>query len=180
MATKDETNVKKLPAFSALKPHERFAVELKSDGKTYDEIVNTINAEYELAYKYNTVRGWFIAGGQLEAAYLEYITMLAEQSVREAKLKIKRLSSKAANTLEETMGDEYEGTVRVASAKALLNKYIPDRQLVLDEVPDDELPDSITNAADEVIDGQNKVDDAPKGENASEPDRDTSDQDIPT
>lgn len=167
------TNTKQLPTFSNLKGFEQLAVTLKADGQKYAEIVNTINAEYELAYKELTLRGWFMAGGRLEQAYLEYVDVLADQAVREAKTKIKRMSLTAANTLEDLMKDDVGSNARGLAARTVLAKYIPDRQIIVDETKTDDLPDELAAAADNIVkgggktDGQKPVDDPPKGEGDS-------------
>jgi hypothetical protein len=159
----DSTNSKQLPTFSSIKPYEQLAVVLRSEGKTAEQTVNQINAEYELAYKANTVRDWFMAGGRLEAAYMEYLEWLADQSVREAKLKIKRLSATAADTLEEIMKDANGPVnVRQQAAKTVLGKYIPDRQIIVDEAKTDELPDSLADDADAIAAADDKPPEEPK------------------
>ena len=172
MATADETNTSTLPQFSAIKPFEQLAVQLRAEGRTYEEIVNTINAEFDLAYKQGGVREWFGAGGRLEQAYYEFLEWHADQSVIRAKVKIKTISEKAANTLEELMTDKYDGRVRQQAARTVLGKYIPDRQVVIDENKADDLPSAIGDAGDDVLNdepaggdnGQNKVADTRESE----------------
>lgn len=168
----DSTGHKQLPTFSTLKPFEQLAVTLKAEGSKYEEIVNTINSEYSLAYKQISVRQWFMAGGRLEQAYLEYNEAMADQAVIEAKLKIKRLSNKAADTLDKLMDDDFDGRVRQQAARTVLGKYIPDRQVVIDESKADDLPSAIGDAGDEVLNdeptggdnGQNEVADTRESE----------------
>lgn len=173
MATTDETNIRQMPTFSATKAHEQLAVMLRAEGKTYDVITNQLNAEYNLAYSERTLREWFIAGGRLEAAYFEYLDALADQSVREAKTKIKRLSVKAADTLDELLNESNAGNVRQQAAKTILGKYIPDRQVLIDESTADDLPDELADIGDEVVTGDSngpkQVDDAPQGADADRP-----------
>lgn len=171
MATADATNNKQLPTFSNVKEFEQLAITLRSEGKKYAEIANTINAEYDLAYKEMTLRQWFMAGGKLEQAYNEFLEWHADQSVMAAKLKIKQLSVKAAETLDDLMNDDIAGNVRQQAARTILGKYIPDRQVVIDETKADDLPSAIGDAGDALItegeDGQEKMADAPQGEPAS-------------
>jgi hypothetical protein len=180
MATSDEIGAGQLPAFSATQPFEQLAIELKSEGKEYDKIVNTLNAEFGLELKQRRVREWFHAGGRLEQAYLEYNQWYADQTVASAKIKIKKLSGRAADTLGELMDEAYDSRVRRQAASDILKKYVPDRQVVIDDSSGDELPPSIGDAGDEVIagiakkakadkqekakDGQVEVADAPQGE----------------
>lgn len=173
MATADETNTQQLPTFSNTKVFEQLAIQLRSEGKSYEEIRNTINEEYKLAYKQQSIREWFMAGGRLEQAYLEYNEWHADQSVIRAKLKIKKSSETAADTLDELMTDKFDGRVRYQASKTILGKYIPDRQVVVDERNADELPSAIADAGDKVLtgnkeDGQKPVVDAPESEPPSE------------
>lgn len=166
----DSTNSKQLPSFSTLKPFEQLAITLRAEGKLWEEVTNTINAEYKLAYKQITIRQWFIAGARLEQAYLEYLEFHADLAVAEAKLKIKKMSKKAAETLNDLMSDKYDGTVRHNAAKTTLSKYVPDRQVVVDESKADEIPSAIVDAGDKALDedenGQEQVADAPASESA--------------
>lgn len=151
MAT-ESTNIKQLPSFSTIKEFEQMVIMLRTEGKQYAEITNTINAEYGLAYKELTVRQWLMSGGRLEQAYLEYNEALADAMVAEAKLKIKKLSSKAADTLDELMNESVASNVRGNAAKTVLAKYIPDRQVILDEAKADDLPSVIGDAGDDALD----------------------------
>lgn len=162
------TNAKQLPTFSNVKEFEQLAITLRAEGKSYAEVANMINAEYSLAYKEITLRGWFMAGGRLEQAYSEYLEWHADQSVMEAKLKIKKLSTAAAETLGELITDKFDGRVRQQAAKTILGKYVPDRQVVVDETGADEIPSAIGDAGDKVLtgdepDGQNEVANPPEG-----------------
>lgn len=171
MATVDATNHALLPSFSSIKPFEQLAVTLRAEGKKYQDITNTINAEYSLAYKEMTVRQWFIAGGRLEQAFNEYNEWHADQAVMRAKIRIKKLSEKASKTLSILMSDKFDGAVRHNAAKTTLAKYIPDRQVVVDESKADEIPSAIGDAGDEALtedqNGQEQVADPPAGESAS-------------
>lgn len=149
--TENSTGEKQLPTFANTKPYEQLAIMLRAEGKTSEEIANTVNAEYKLAYKAQSIRQWFMAGGSLEQAYLEYNEALADQAVTEAKLKIKKLSGVAADTLGELMTDKFDGRVRQQAAKTVLGKYVPDRQVVVDETRADEIPSAIGDAGDKVL-----------------------------
>lgn len=166
------TNTKQLPTFSNTKPFEQLAIVLRAEGKDYEDVVNTVNAEYSLAYKQQSIRQWFMVGGRLEQAYLEYNEAMADQAVAEAKLRIKKLSLSAATTLEELMGNNHAGNVRQQAARTILGKYIPDRQILVDESKVEEIPEEIGSAGDAIMDGagdgQKQVDNSPKGEPAAE------------
>lgn len=173
MAT-DSTNVKQLPTFSNIKEFEQLAITLRSEGKKYAEIANTINAEYDLAYKEMSLRQWFMAGGKLEQAYYEYLEWHADQSVIRAKMKIKTITEKAADTLDKLMDDDNAGNVRQQAAKTILGKYVPDRQVVVDESKADDIPSAIGDAGDKVItdepggnNGPDEVANPPQGQPAS-------------
>jgi hypothetical protein len=181
MATADETNTKQLPEFSSLKAFEQMAIVLHSEGRPYEEIVNMMNAEYDLAYKLMTVREWFWAGGRLEQAYLEYNEANANQHLAHARQKIKQLSLKAANTLDELMDTSTAGTVRQQAAKTVLSKYIPDRQIIVDESKTEDLPDKLAADMDAELedkDGPDKVDEPQQSEDSTQEVRPGSDQAV--
>lgn len=168
MSKTDKDQAKLLPAFSALKRFEQMAVTLKADGRTNEQIMNMVNNEYEMAYKLQTVKEWFYTNGRLYPAYLEFNDMLAEQAVHNAKQRLKRLSETAVDTLEITMSDTFEGSVRERSARTILNKYIPDRQVIMDTAPVDDLPEDIRKRADVIAasganNAQKPVDDQGQG-----------------
>lgn len=152
MATSDELNVGELPSFSVLKPFEQTAIVLRAEGKSYLEILNHINTEYSLAYKQRAIEEWFYAGGRLVQAYLEYNTAVADQAVETAKMRIKKSSDRAAQVLDELMGEQYDPKIRVHAAKAVLGKFVPDRQVVFDGGGDpDNLPDGLADEMDSVV-----------------------------
>lgn len=165
-------NGKQLPTFSTLKNHERLAIQLRSEGQSYKSIVEQIKIDYDLQYKEGTLRDWFMAGGRLENGYYEYVEWSADESVKQAKLKIKRLTSVAADKLEGLMtSKDTADNIVERAARTVLNKYVPDRQVILDENNADEIPSAIGDAGDEVLTGdQNGPDEManpPQGEPAS-------------
>lgn len=171
MAKDEEINTGELPQFSVLRPFEQMAVTLKAGGSTHEQIKNTINAEFGLDYGVRGVEEWFRSGGRLEQAYLEYNGAIADRAIKEARSAIKKAAPKAVDTLVEILGKGYETPSRVAAAKALLNKYIPDRQVISEGDDGEDVPDELGRAGDKVLtgeqDGQNKVDDAPEGAGAN-------------
>ena len=163
---------KQLPTYSTLKVHEQLAVQLRAEGQSYKAVVEQIQVDYDLTYKEGSVREWFMAGGRLEIAYYEYLEFAADEAVRQAKLKIKQLSKTAADKLENLMNDKNTAdNIVERAARTVLNKYIPDRQVIIDESKADDLPSVIGDAGDEAItgepNGQNEVDNAPKSEPTS-------------
>jgi len=179
MADSDDQNTtdknKQLPTFSTLKVHEQLAIQLRSEGQGYRSIVDQLKVDYDLQYKEGTLREWFMAGGRLEVAYYEYLDFAADESVKQAKLKIKQLSLKAANKLETLMDskDTADNIVERA-ARTVLNKYIPDRQVIIDEAAADEIPSAISDAGDKVLtetpgdtNGSDEMANTPQGEPAS-------------
>jgi hypothetical protein len=175
-SNENSTNTGELPAFSRLKPFQQRAVVLKANGKRTTAITNQINAEFELAYSVPTVAEWFYAGGKLEAALVEYQEKLAEMAISEARRLIRRNTLKSAETLVELQDDKYLPMVRMHSAKALLNKFIPDKQVVMSpsEAAADDLPDELADAGDKIVKGEDKtdgpkpVDDTPEGGEADQ------------
>ena len=157
----DSANTSELPAFSSLKPYEQRAIVLKANGQTNEVIANQINAEFELTYASATVATWFWADGRLLQAYQEYNEALADMAVAEAKRKIKKASEAAADALKELMGGEYEGSVRVRAAMAILNKFVPDRQVLIEGGKENTLPPELADAMTTEVRGDNPPDSPP-------------------
>lgn len=189
MATESKKD-NKLPQFATLKEHEKLAIIMRAEGKPNRVICNQINDQFDLSYKEMTVAQWFIADGRLEQPYLEYIEYSADQAVIRAKMKIKSMSELAASTLEELMSDKNTAdNVRQQAAKTVLGKYIPDRQVIVDQTHADELPSELADIANDAIagdeqnggeDGPQQVDDAPQSADASGQDRAGGDENLPT
>lgn len=168
MATADETNTTALPSFSTIKGHERRAVILKAEGKTIDQITAHINNEFALDYSAATVKEWFFAGGRLEQAYSEYNEAMAEQSLKEGRQLIKKATRSAAAVLIRQLGPSFDPNIQQSAAKALLNKFVPDKQVSLTgEHVEPTVPDEIAAIADQLAeedsDGSEQVDDPPQG-----------------
>lgn len=162
----NSVNTAEMPSFSALKGYQRRAVLLRYDGKTYEQIANHINDEFVLTYKERSVGEWFIPGGTLEAAYHELMDLMAKQSLKEARQKLKSGSLRAVDVLLEKIESSDE-KVQVRAALGLLAKYIPDKQLVLDAPEaEEDLPPELTAVANEIATeigenhGPDPVDDA--------------------
>jgi hypothetical protein len=156
----------KLPEFPGLKLHEKRAVMLRAEGKTYDQVTNHINTEYALDYSVKTIQEWFQAGGRLEQAYLEFVGAMASSSLKEARLLIMRSMKSAAATLISGMNNP-DPRIAQEAAKSLLNKYIPDKQIALSGAAiEDELPPELDLAAEEILagggDGSEQVDNPPE------------------
>lgn len=167
MATSDETNTSELPSFSALKGHERRAIILRNEGKTIAQITAHINDDFALDHSERTVGEWFQAGGRLEQANSEYQEADAQLSLKEARRLIRRASKAAAANMIKKINSQDE-RVSLDASRHLLNKYIPDRQIVTDS-PEEEadLPDELQAAASALReaddDGDNPVDEPPVG-----------------
>ncbi len=166
MATKDEKNTSELATFSSLKDHERRAVILKSQGKTGEQITNHINDMYALTYAIETVKAWFFAGGKLEQAYAEYNEAQALIALKEARQLIKKASTAAAANMIQKMKSS-DDAVSLRASAMLLNKYIPDKQVVLDKAEaESDLPEELMAAAaafKEADDESQGVDEPPVG-----------------
>lgn len=168
-ATGKTTNTTEFPSFTSLKLHQRRAVILRAEGKTIAQITAHINNEFVLTYSEITVKEWFHAGGKLEQAYNEYIEADAAMSLKQARLAIKRASKNAVATVLDQMRSP-DGRLALDAAKTILNKYVPDRQVVHDGPEDDgDIPDELTNIANAIAmepeenNEQKPVDDAPEG-----------------
>lgn len=145
---------KQLATFLNIKEHEKLAVVLRSEGKSYEEIVAAIKSEYNLDYQAVSLRVWFMAGGRLEQAYLDYIEELGNAAVKEGKLAIRRATRPASNTLISLLADQ-ESSIKLRAALGILNKYVPDKQIMITEggVGDDDLPEELSDTADDIVTG---------------------------
>lgn len=163
---KDSTNTSTLPSFSALKDSERRAVILKSEGKINEQITAHINDEFALDYSVRTITEWFQPAGKLKQAYDEYNEALALTSLAEARQLIKRASKGAVTNLIAKIKSP-DDSVSLRASMALLNKYIPDKQVMLDkDFKEEELPSELAAYADslrEAVDGPQQVDDSSVG-----------------
>lgn len=167
MARVDETNTSKLPAFPSLKTYERRAVVLKAEGKTAEQITEHINAIYALDYSPVTVKEWFKSSGRLLQAYHEYLEADAALALQESRLAIKRSTTAAVRAIVTKLSSLDE-RIQLDAAKTILNKYIPDRQVVHESgAMNEDVPEELLGAADaiasdkaEVGDGPESVDDA--------------------
>lgn len=170
----DSTNTSETAGFSALKGYERRAVILRYEGKSYMQIANNLADEFAVEYSDRTIGDWFIAGGKLEVAYHELMDLMAAQSLKEAKQVIRRASKAAAATLVDQLKSTADPNIRQGAAKALLNKYIPDKQITLDGPGlEEDLPEALSGEADKIVaeveNGPNKVDEPQQGEDNNQP-----------
>lgn len=154
MANPDSTNTSELPSFTVLKGHERRAVILKGEGKTNEQIAAHVNNEFALSYSDRTVQEWFAPGGRLEQALMEYNEALAAVALQEARNLIKRGTKAAAAVLVDQLKPGKDEGIRQGAAKALLNKYVPDKQQMLDSsYEEEELPEELAAVADSLKGG---------------------------
>lgn len=163
---KDSTNTRELPSFSALKDSDRRAVILKSEGKTNDQVTAHINNEFALDYSVRTITEWFQPAGKLKQAYDEYNEALALTSLAEARQLIKRATKGAAANLIKKINSP-DDSVSLRASMALLNKYIPDKQVMLDkDFKEEDLPPELAAIADSLGGGSDEsqqVDDSSMG-----------------
>lgn len=171
----EHKNTKQLVAFSHAKPFEQRIVILKADGKPYSEIVAVLRDEFHKRWTESYVRSLFSAHGRLYQAYMEYNEWVATQSLKEAKQLAQRASKSAIITMVDLMKEIHDPTIRLGAAKAIANKYIPDRQVVVGVTgEEEELPDEIANAGDALLDelegsdGSDQMDDTSQGEPAGQ------------
>ncbi len=166
MATSDETNTSELPSFSVLKGHERRAVILKGEGKSVAQITAHINDEFALNHSERTVQEWFTPSGRLIQAMTEFSEAQAHLSLQEARQLIKKASKAAAANMISKINSQ-DDRVSLDASRHLLNKYIPDRQIISDS-PEAEadLPEELQAAASalrEADDANAAVDEPPVG-----------------
>ena len=163
----DSTNTSELPAFTTIKDHEKRAVILKAEGKTMEQVTAHINNEFVLDYSVSSVKEWFYAGGRLEQAYSEYLEASAHIALKETRLLIKRASKAAAANMISKINSQ-DDRVSLDASRHLLNKYVPDRQIVSDAPePESDLPDELQAVASSLREGDDEpkpVDEPPVGE----------------
>lgn len=173
MATADSTNTTQLVAFSGVRNFERRLIILRAEGKPYAELRSVLALEFNKKWTESYIRTLFAAGGRLEQAYIEYNEALAAASLKEAKLLAQRASKAAIITMTELMGNSQEPRIRLDAAKAVANKYVPDRQVIFEGgEAETDLPDEIANAGlkllEEAENGPVAVDDVQQGESVGE------------
>ena len=169
----DRTNTKQLLALSSVKNFERRLIILRAEGKSYADLREVLRAEFHKQWTESYIRSLFSAGGRLEQAYLEYNEALAAASLKEAKLLAQRASKAAIITMTELMGNSQEPRIRLDAAKAVANKYVPDRQVIFEGgQAESDLPEEIANAGlkllEEAENGSNPLDDPSQGESVGE------------
>ncbi|HSX28921.1 MAG TPA: hypothetical protein VLE73_00010 [Candidatus Saccharimonadales bacterium] len=141
MARVDTTNTADFQRFPALSLPDQLAVQMKYYGNTHIQISTALRSVYGIKKSEHTVRGWFLPGCRLEAAYMDFVDAVADTSVKKAKLLAMRFSERAIGTLGELMTPTHDANIRLEAAKALANKYIPDRQASCDGVKlEDDFP----------------------------------------
>jgi hypothetical protein len=141
-----------LRSFAQLSARYQQAVVLKAQGQHHEAIASALTAEFGGSCSRNTVNQWFAAGGLLEQAYMEYSAQLADQALKEAKQIARRFSKTAIAIMVELMGPTHEPTVRLNAAKALANKYVPDRQLVFDKsLVDENIPADLIDEGERIL-----------------------------
>ncbi len=184
MANPDSTNTSQLVAFTHVKPFEQRIIILRADGQSYAQLVEVLTKEFHKRWTESYVRHLFSANGRLYQAYLEYNEALAAASLKEAKLLAQRSSKAAIVTMMELMGKSQEPRIRLDSAKALANKYVPDRQVIFEGgEAETDLPDEIANAGlkllEEAENGPVTVDDVQQGESVGEASGGGSSEEVP-
>lgn len=161
------SNTGELASFSVIKDYERRAVILRSEGRTYDVIANHINSEYALEFSERTVRDWFGVNGRLEQANMEYNEAQAHLALSEARQLIKKASKAAAANMISKINSP-DDRVSLDASRHLLNKYIPDRQVVSDSPEQEQdLPEELQAAATALKEAEDEptgVDEPPVGE----------------
>lgn len=177
-----QTGNSKISQFHSLKRWQQHAVIRKADGASNDMIARELKRIFKVDKKPDTVRWWFSSRGTLEQAYLEHVTTLANESVRQGRLKIQRLTNTAAERLEELMKSKDE-KVAGAMVKVALAKFIPDRQAILTGEEADTIPAELMNDGDDAFDQHDDItanDDARTGQNDTETPGASQDEEIPT
>lgn len=151
MANPASTNVGELSRFTTLPVLDQQVIVWRAEGHSYKQIAAGLLNEFGAKKSEETIRTWFAPGGRLEQAYLDYNQELADASVKRAKQLAQRLSENAIATLGDLMKETQDGTVRLGAAKALANKYIPDRQVIVGATNEDDIPAELAGEGEEAL-----------------------------
>lgn len=166
--SKGSKNLKELQSFRALKQSEQRAVVLRYEGKSYPQIAANISDDFAKDVSERTVRDWFVAGGRLEGAYHEFLDAMAAQSFHQAKQTLLRGQDIAAQNMVRKIasGDD---RVSLDASKAVLNKFIPDRQVMLEgPAAVDDLPAELSKEGAAIV-GEHNPDQPDAGADPNEP-----------
>lgn len=177
MATKDTTGVKQFAQFSSLKKWEQQLILMRVDEVSFDECAEVLRQDFNKKHDASYLRALLSGTGRLYAAYMEINESMAQEGVRQAKLLAQKtsltaitvLSQVAMGTVERVYKDKRTGKMkvraqpvavkeRVAAARALANKYVPDRQIVETTDRSDLIPDDIKPKADKIFDDEQPTD----------------------
>ena len=145
-----------------LETHYLRAIELKASGKTHAHISAALKQQFgaDLRAELNTVNQWFTESGLLRNALDEYNEKLANESVKNAKVRMKKLQDEAVEVMGELMrnGDD---SIRLGAAKEIVARHIPAKQVNIEAKDDGEVPADLVPDGDDVIDNdQPSVNDA--------------------
>ena len=123
MASRNSTNTRDLASFSVLNGPDRLAVMLKAEGKSAEQIATGRYSEFGTTRSKRTVQEWFIPGGRLEQAYLEWSEVLASESVRDAQILARRAARGAVGKLI-SLSERADDAIALRAATALAAKYL--------------------------------------------------------
>lgn len=142
MPRSNETATSAVRQFSSLTAPDRRSVEMKVNGNSTKQISAMLQQEFDITRTDRSVREWFAPGGRLEQPYLEVCERLAQESVRDAKLLIRRGARTAAAKLIELVANGSE-TTQLRAAQSLAAKYLARESGYFD--PDEDLPPQLVN-----------------------------------
>lgn len=108
MSKKEQNNKppvegRKRPLFALQGYHYR-AVEVRYEGKTFNDICGILGAEFRKGVHPDTIRKWFARGGLLENEYLDYARHENERRRQMMREELKKLVTKIPGKLDAIIG----------------------------------------------------------------------------
>lgn len=125
MANPNSTHTKPLPSYIRLSNPERLAVEMRANGRAYEDIIAAMNHYFGFERSYEAVRDWFRPGiGRLTQALDQYRDIMLRESMRETLMMEMRASVPAVVTLVKLL-EHPKANIQLKAAIALLELAFP-------------------------------------------------------
>jgi hypothetical protein len=117
---KNETEEEKRP----LKKWETKAIELRYEGYSYADMSKMLKQSLEFDISWSMLGNLFAEDGRLKQDYLDYCEKMNEEAMAEGKRAIKSSHALASKTLVSLMAKRYPASIRLASAKEIIDRNI--------------------------------------------------------
>lgn len=99
-----------------LKKHHYRAVELRYEGKTYENITTILAGEFKRQFHESTIRKWFMSKGALEALYLDYANKENDRRRKLVMEEMKKLTQQIPSNYQQLLKTLKDGINHPAMA----------------------------------------------------------------